>query len=114
MNQSCRWTRLPQLYTYKIGAGKLSACPRELYRNFSKGRFPTKTHVTGAELENVLAPMEQGFRPVLDPSIAVAAVIASLPPILFWIRIASNEMRRRKEVEMKEQQRQVMPRALRM
>lgn len=64
--------------------------------------------MTGAELGTLLPPLEQSFQPVLDPSIAIAAVIAALPPVLFWAKIAFNEIKRRKEAEMKEQQRQVM------
>lgn len=104
------WTRscTPHTSTEISSRCKVSACAGGFVRNVRGGRIPRKAFVTGAELGTLLPPLEQSFQPVLDPSIAIAAVIAALPPVLFWAKIAFNEIKRRKEAEMKEQQRQVM------
>ena len=47
------------------------------------------------------------FEPRADPAIALAAAVAAVPPIIFWIRIALNEQRRRREAEDKERAREV-------
>lgn len=47
------------------------------------------------------------FAPTLDPSIAVAAGIAALPPILYWGRVVVRERNRVAEQEKKEAQREV-------
>jgi hypothetical protein len=52
------------------------------------------------------------FEPRVDPTIAIAAAVAAAPPILFWIRIALNERRRRKEAEEKEMAREELKRKL--
>lgn len=52
------------------------------------------------------------FEAQLDPSIAVAASFAALPPILFWIRVALAEQRRQSEVAQKERARLELKRKL--
>lgn len=42
------------------------------------------------------------FKPVLSPRVAAAAAFASVPPVVFWVRIALNTRRVAKEAEDKE------------
>ena len=52
----------------------------------------------------------QHFEPRMNPWVAVAALAAALPPVLFWGRIFWNARARVKEDERKELERQVRPR----
>ena len=49
----------------------------------------------------------QTFEPQLNPFVAVAALAAAVPPVLFWGRVFMNAQRRIKEDEQKEEERQV-------
>jgi hypothetical protein len=49
----------------------------------------------------------EAFEARVDPAIAVAAAVAAVPPILFWVRIVLNEQKRRREAEEKERARLV-------
>ncbi len=49
----------------------------------------------------------QRFEPQMNPWVAVAALAAALPPVLFWGRVFLNARRRVKEDERREQDRQV-------
>ena len=66
---------------------------------------PFNTSLTKAVTE--LFTCSEGFEPRLDPSIAVAAIMAAIPPIVFWVRVIQAERRRRLEAEQKEREREV-------
>lgn len=74
-------------------------------RTDPRGRRPRCHHT----IVCVLPEASDVFEPRLDPRIAVAAVVAATPPILFWIRVARAEQRRKMEAEEKEKQREVSP-----
>lgn len=57
-------------------------------------------------------PQTPEFQPQMDSSVAVAASIAAIPPILFWARVLRAEQRRRQEVEDKERARQELKKKL--
>jgi hypothetical protein len=58
------------------------------------------------------ATAAQSFEAKIDPAIAVAAAVAAVPPIVFWVRIALNEQRRRREAEEKETAREELKKKL--
>lgn len=52
------------------------------------------------------------FEAKVDPAIAIAAAVAAVPPVLFWVRIALSEQRRRREAEEKESAREELKKKL--
>jgi hypothetical protein len=62
---------------------------------------------TATQLVVLTASESTSFEPRMDPGIAVAAVAAAIPPILFWSRVVLAEQRRKREAEEKERTRQV-------
>lgn len=68
---------------------------------------PTEAFTTiVADVATTLAPANT-FDPVFNPAIGVAAAVAAVPPIIFWVRVVLAEQRRKKEIEDKEKARLV-------
>lgn len=55
-------------------------------------------------LLNASAPSLTSFEPQLSPAVAVAAAFAAVPPLLFWVRIASNALKRQQELDRAQQE----------
>lgn len=63
--------------------------------------------ISTVDAASISMATSEAFQARMDPAIAVAAAVAAVPPILFWVRIALNEQRRRRETEEKERARLV-------